>query len=141
MNELEKQIKETIISRYGSLKSFCEAIDMPWSTLNSILNRGFANSNIVNVLKVAQELDIDTEPLAFGIIRKRTPSSLASPQLTAQENRVLAVFRRLGDVDQEKLIAYGEGLAAAGADDAEREVDRIVAQELAAAKESKVSMK
>ena len=44
-------------------------------------------------------------------------SSYASLQLTTREEKVIAVFRRLSDVDQAKLIAYGEGLAAAGADD------------------------
>lgn len=50
MNELELKIKEMIIERYGSIKKFSEVIDMPWTTLDSILKRGFANSNITNVL-------------------------------------------------------------------------------------------
>ena len=51
MQELESKIKELIISRYGSLKKFSEKINMPWTTLDSILKRGIANSNIKNVLK------------------------------------------------------------------------------------------
>ena len=53
------------------------------------------------------------------IINKDLSSASASSflQLTVQEKRILAIFRRLSDIDQEKLIAYGEGLAAAGADD------------------------
>lgn len=54
MAEIEVRIKEMIIQRYGSMKKFCEIIDMPWTTLDSILKRGIANSNITNVLKIIE---------------------------------------------------------------------------------------
>lgn len=44
MNELESNVKALIIDRYGSMKKFSEKIDMPWTTLDSILKRGIANS-------------------------------------------------------------------------------------------------
>jgi len=68
VNELELKVKELIISNYGSLKNFTEKINMPWSTLDSILKRGFANSNITNVLKITKELQIDSESLVDGSI-------------------------------------------------------------------------
>lgn len=68
MEPMEMELKEIIINRYGSLKKFCEIIDMPWTTLDSILKRGVANSNITNVMKITKELKIDTESLASGII-------------------------------------------------------------------------
>lgn len=69
MEETEIRLKEMIINQYGSLKRFCETIDMPWTTLDSILKRGVANSNITNVMKITRELHLDTEALASGIIR------------------------------------------------------------------------
>ena len=54
MQELEANIKSLIIERYGSLKKFSETINMPWTTLDSILKRGMANSNITNVLKITR---------------------------------------------------------------------------------------
>lgn len=68
MEEMETRLKKMIINRYGSLKKFCETIDMPWTTLDSILKRGIANSNITNVMKITRELNIDTESLASGVI-------------------------------------------------------------------------
>ena len=57
----------------------------------------------------------------FGVtmdqIINKDLSPVPAPELTEREREAIAVFRRLSDVDQEKLIAYGEGLAAAGADD------------------------
>ena len=68
MNDLEASLKELIIERYGSLKRFCDIIGMPLTTLDSILKRGVANSNISNVLKITKELCIDTEKLVDGEI-------------------------------------------------------------------------
>lgn len=68
MNELESNVKSLIIEKYGSMKKFSEAIDMPWTTLDSILKRGIANSNITNVLKITRELGLDTEKLVDGEI-------------------------------------------------------------------------
>ena len=68
MEQIEIRLKEMIIEKYGSLKRFCETIDMPWTTLDSILKRGIANSNITNVLKITKELGLDTESLATGKI-------------------------------------------------------------------------
>lgn len=59
MNELELNLKEMIIDKYGSMKKFSEVIEMPWTTLDSILKRGVANSNISNVLKITRELQIE----------------------------------------------------------------------------------
>ena len=80
MNELELNLKELIIKKYGSLKKFSETIDMPWTTLDSILKRGVANSNISNVLKITKELGLNTEKLAQGemIFNNQIPETLAA---------------------------------------------------------------
>lgn len=72
MNELELNLKEMIIDKYGSMKKFSEIIEMPWTTLDSILKRGVANSNISNVLKITRELEIDAEKLVDGKIVSTT---------------------------------------------------------------------
>lgn len=72
MNELELNLKEMIIDKYGSMKKFSEVIEMPWTTLDSILKRGVANSNISNVLKITRELQIDAEKLVDGEIVSST---------------------------------------------------------------------
>lgn len=74
MNELETNLKSLIIEKYGSLKKFADAINMPWSTLDSILKRGIANSNITNVLKISRELGLDAEKLADGTIVDSNPA-------------------------------------------------------------------
>lgn len=83
MAETEMKIREMIVERYGSLKKFCEIIDMPWTTLDSILKRGIPKSNITNVMKITKELGIDTESLASGTIveafrEEAKPNTLAA---------------------------------------------------------------
>jgi len=80
MNELESNLKSLIIEKYGSMKKFSEAIDMPWTTLDSILKRGIANSNITNVLKITRELGLDTGKLVDGEITyiDSAPSTMAA---------------------------------------------------------------
>lgn len=75
MGETEQKLKELIISKYGSLNKFCEAINMPWTTLDSILKRGISKANITNIMKITKELNIDTESLAFGIISEKSLSN------------------------------------------------------------------
>ena len=61
------------------MKKFCETIDMPWTTLDSILKRGIANSNITNVLKITRELGLDAEKLVDGQISYiKDPVTLAA---------------------------------------------------------------
>lgn len=85
MNELELNLKETIINKYGSMKKFSEVIDMPWTTLDSILKRGVANSNISNVLKITRELEIDAEKLIDGKI-------VPTPNITNEPTTLAAHF-------------------------------------------------
>lgn len=68
MKSIEHELKELILKRYGSLSEFCKKIDLPWTTLDSILKRGVDKANIRNILKITSELKIDVECLANGEI-------------------------------------------------------------------------
>ena len=98
MNDIEMRLKELIITRYGNLNRFCESIDMPWTTLDSILKRGVEKANIANVIKIAKALGIDTESLADGIIiNRRDPSKNKD-----KEEELLADYHKLNDLGKEK---------------------------------------
>ena len=68
MKTVEMELKELILKKYGSLAEFCKKIDLPWTTLDSILKRGVDKANIKNILKITTELKIDVERLADGKI-------------------------------------------------------------------------
>lgn len=93
MDTAENSIKEIIKNKYGSLKKFCEIIDMPWTTLDSILKRGFANSNITNVMKISHELKVDTESLASGNIVPFTEKAAAE-----EAPKIMQYYGQLNDI-------------------------------------------
>lgn len=66
MEKLEQELKDYIIQQYGSLNKFTEKIEMPWTTLDSVLKRGIRNSNVSNIIKICQELQISADELING---------------------------------------------------------------------------
>lgn len=58
---LEEQIKQLIIDKYGSIRQFALKIDVPYTTIDSILKRGIDNSNVSNVIKMCKALDISVD--------------------------------------------------------------------------------
>ena len=78
MNNVEMELKQLILSKYGSLSDFCKKIGLPWTTLDSILKRGVEKANIKNILKITTELGIDVESLAAGKIVYNVPATIAA---------------------------------------------------------------
>lgn len=69
---LEKKIKALIILEFGSVKAFSDKIKVPYTTIDTILKRGIFKSNVLNVLKICDALDIDTNELINNkIVSKR----------------------------------------------------------------------
>lgn len=60
---IENKVKEIIIQRYGSVKSFADKIKVPYTTIDTILKRGLLKSNVLNVIKICKELEIDINEL------------------------------------------------------------------------------
>ena len=58
---LEDKIKELIIEKYGSVRQFALKIDVPYTTIDSILKRGIDNSNVSNVIKMCKALNISID--------------------------------------------------------------------------------
>lgn len=68
---IEEKIKEMIITGYGSVKRFSYKINVPYTTIDTILKRGLLKSNVLNVIKICNELKIDVNELANNkIVRK-----------------------------------------------------------------------
>lgn len=58
---LEDKIKNLIIEKYGSVRQFALKIDIPYTTIDSILKRGIDNSNVGNVIKMCKALDLSID--------------------------------------------------------------------------------
>lgn len=60
---LEDKLKDLIIERYGSVRQFSFSINIPYTTVDSILKRGIDNSNVGNVIKMCKALNISIDNL------------------------------------------------------------------------------
>ena len=130
----EQQLRELIELKYGSVRQMALKIDMPASTINSILNRGILKSNVDNIFKICSALDIRPESLAEGMdFHKQDENSsdivtiynqldedrqanvvdyatvLLNEQVSMKATTVLEKYRT-----DDYIIDYVEGLVAAG---------------------------
>lgn len=60
---IEESIRKLIIEKYGSMRQFSIEINVPNTTIDSILKRGVYNSNVENVIKICKGLDISVDKL------------------------------------------------------------------------------
>lgn len=134
MNELESEVKKLIISRYGTVKKFADIINLPYSTVDTILKRGFKNSNAYNVGLIFGALQLDTRSILDGKIRpletlldevedfesfedfERLPDTyidelLHSGKYSDIMTRVLENFKKLGRKEQYNMLKYMKYIA------------------------------
>lgn len=65
---IEEKLKELILKHYHSIREFTIAIDMPYTTMDSIFRRGIGNSSVSNIIKICKALNISADALADGEI-------------------------------------------------------------------------
>lgn len=63
---IESKIKALILSRYRSVREFVGYTDLSYSTVDSILRRGIANSSLSSIMKLCETLNISADELAKG---------------------------------------------------------------------------
>lgn len=72
---IEQNLKDMIISRYGSVKEFTTAAGIPNSSFVSIVNRGINTANISSLSKICEALNISMDELCAGRIAPVTAKS------------------------------------------------------------------
>ena len=97
---IEEKLKSLVLSRYSSIREFSIALDMPYSTLDSIFKRGVDNASVSNIIRICEALSISADELAAGRIVSRQPSSL-----TADENELLRLFRLVNDEGRNHILS------------------------------------
>lgn len=101
----EDKLKEYILSKYRSIREFTIAIDMPYSTLDSVFKRGIDNSSVGVIFKICNALNISPDALAEGEIVSR-------PLLNTMVVDGIQIDIEQKDVDQiledtkRRLLAY-----------------------------------
>lgn len=60
---VESEIKRLMEKKSGTVKSFSEYVDLPYTTIRSILERGIMNAKVENVIKICKGLGIKPEEI------------------------------------------------------------------------------
>ena len=89
MGQIEDDLRKIIIERYGSLKNFSNKTNIPYTTLASIFQRGVSNAKVTNIIKISDELNIDTDQLVIS--GKIVPAFQAEP-LTEEQEQILEKY-------------------------------------------------
>ncbi len=111
MDTIENELKELILSKYKSLREFTLKIEMPYSTLDTILKRGVDKANIINILKICNELNISADKLAIGIIEyNNMKNNISNNNLSKEETTLLENYNKLNAKGKEKLLDYSDDL-------------------------------
>lgn len=92
--KIEEELKNLILSKYKSLREFSIELNMPYSTLDTILKRGIQKASINNIIKICNCLDISTDELANEKIVAKN-DSIKRPNYTNHEKELIKKYRRL----------------------------------------------
>jgi len=88
------EVIENLIEKrgYQSKKQFAEKIDIPYTTLHSILKRGIGNASIDNIIKICNGLNVTVEELQEKSNQKNVNRDTG---LNDNEKEALNLFRQL----------------------------------------------
>lgn len=62
--KIEDELKNLILFKYGTVKDFSLATELPYGTVDTILRRGIHKASVTNIIKICQTLGISTDELA-----------------------------------------------------------------------------
>ena len=102
---IEEKVKNEILKKYGSVRQFAKKIDMPYTTLDTMLKRGLKNDNVVNVLKVCNALELDVDDL---ILREEVAKELNIDNLDSLDTIIMDNVRLLPLETKQKVAEIVE---------------------------------
>ena len=114
---LEEQLKDEILSRYKSIRAFTTAINIPYSTLDSVFKRGIPNAGVSTMIKVFSALDLDIESISSGELCHRNAGQKEFPATTETDplrSTLLHNFDQLNREGRERLVETSDDMVSSG---------------------------
>jgi hypothetical protein len=98
---IENQLKNYILSKYKSVRSFSIEANIPYSTIENILNRSISNAGVATVLKICNSLNLDIECLVKNeiVLKKSSENSFV---LNVHQQKVITAY--INQPDMQKSI-------------------------------------
>lgn len=95
----EIYLKKLIQSNGLTIKEFARKIDMPYSTLLTMLNEEkIGNASVDNVIKICKGLDITIQDLQS--LKETTPAIMDHLVLTEHEAKIVSNYRQKTDLQK-----------------------------------------
>lgn len=87
---IEDTIKQNILSQYKSVRAFTQAINIPYSTIDSMLKKGVRRTAVQTVIRVCDSLGLDLNAISYKILysgkeNKHLSKPLEGPSEEAME--------------------------------------------------------
>ena len=108
MKTVEENLKNLIVSKYGTMVNFSSKIGMSNSTLAAIINRGVNNASVSNLIKICNELDISADALAGGEIKPNINSNAESWNFKDVSD--VMTFVKIALSSSKEITIYGQAL-------------------------------
>lgn len=106
---IENELKSLIISKSKSIRQFSSEVDIPATTIQSILNNGVENAGVKKMTKICNYLGLDIDALADGYIKEKTVSDIP---MTFSEIEHIKKYRSLSEYDKETVNGLVNRLSA-----------------------------
>ena len=103
---IEEQLKKHILSQYKSVRAFTQAVNIPYSTVDTMFKRGIGGTGINTVMKIFHTLNLDIESIETGCLN--SISDIKTPN--SQKEQLLHNYDILNENAQTQLIDYSEFL-------------------------------
>lgn len=76
---IEDTIKQSILSKYKSVRAFTQAVDIPYSTIDSMLKKGVRGTAVQTVIRVCDSLGLDLNTISHEILCNKPLKKLSKP--------------------------------------------------------------
>lgn len=106
---IENELKSLIINKSKSIRQFSSEVDIPATTIQSILNNGVENAGVKKMTKICNYLGLDIDALADGYIKEKTVSDIP---MTFSEIEHIKKYRSLSEYDKETVNGLVNRLSA-----------------------------
>lgn len=103
---VEEQLKELILNNYKSIRAFTKEIDIPYSTIDTMLKRGIGGTSITTVLKVCNALKIDADALIDNKLKEK--EHFVNISINPFEQNILKKYNALDEHGKDIVITILE---------------------------------
>ena len=84
---IEQELKQLMIAKSSSVRQFAIDVELPYTTIMSMLNKGIGNAGVNKIIKICDYLKIDVDALA-----ERVGTIESVEYVEATEDEIKALF-------------------------------------------------